>query len=158
MLRHALTGDIWRPSDSGNRHPDPRICIKCVDVRETMASKFCFHVLDGISFVVHPAAQIDIPTGTVGEFITHYLTPDGWRNIIIGQCSVNGSIQFTGFPKIWGNSLPYIPNTALPYATRGWGWTTDIHSTNYTSTIHIPSYTGNWGRNTNASPALPGDS
>ena len=118
-----------------------------------MAHKLWYHVLDGLSRDVHPTSLLDIPTDTVREFFMDYLTPDGRQNKIIVQCSVNGSVKFTGFPKIWGNSLPYIPNTALPYATRGWGWTTDIHSTNYTSTIHIPSYTGNWGRNTNASPA-----
>ena len=61
MLRQAPMGDIWRPSDSGSHELWSR-------------------GLDGPSRDIHPAAQIDIPTRTVVEFITDYLTPGRGRN------------------------------------------------------------------------------
>ena len=99
------------------------------------------HGLDGISRDVHPTAQVDIPTGTVREFITEYLTPDGRQNIIIGQSSVNGSVKVTGFTEIWGSSLPYISYAALLDETRGWVWTTASYRTNPTPTERLGSST-----------------
>ena len=76
-----------------------------------------------------------------------YLTTDGRLNRIIGQYSVNESVQFTGIPEIWVSSLRYISNSTITDATILWGWTgTDSHSTNSTGT-------GIWGSLENASPA-----
>ena len=113
-------GDIWRPSDSGIGDPYPCIFIQCVNGRERMAHKLWSHGLYGLVRNVYPTGRVEIPTGTVREFITEYLTPDGWKNKIIGQRSVNGSIKFNGVPEIWGIILPYIANNSLPDAIRGW--------------------------------------
>ena len=81
------------------------------------------------------------------------MTADGRRNSTIGKASVNGSVQFIGLPEVLGTSLPYVSNGVITdYRGWGaWGWTvTDI--TNSTA-INSPSYTGNWGRNINTSPA-----
>ena len=107
-----------------------------------MAHELWSHGLDRTSCGVHPTLRVDVPTGTVGEFVPEYLTPEKMINRIICQCSVNESVQLTGFPKIWGSSLTYIYNAALLDATKGWGWN-GTDSTIYTVTINIPSYTGN---------------
>ena len=59
-------GDILRPSDSGSGAPDTRIFIQCVNVRDTMAHELWPHGLEKLSRDVHPAARVDISTGTVG--------------------------------------------------------------------------------------------
>ena len=84
-----------------------------------MDHELWYHGLDGLSCDVHYTARIEIPTGSVREFITEYLTPYGRQNRIIGQCYVNGSVQFTGFTEIWGSRLTYIYNAAIPDATIG---------------------------------------
>ena len=151
MLRLTTEGGIQSPSDSSSGDPDPSIFIQCVNGREPMVDELWFHGLDGLSRDVHPTARVELPTGDVREFIIDYLTPDRRRNIIIGKCSVNGSLQFTGFPEIWDSGLPYISNDELPDATRGWGRNgTDRNS--FTAAIKIPGFTGNWGSTINAIP------
>ena len=78
-------GDIQSPYDYGRGAPDPRIFIHCVNGREPMAHELWSHGLDGLSCNVNPTTRVDIPTGTFGEFITEYLTPDERQNRIIGQ-------------------------------------------------------------------------
>ena len=64
-----------------------------------------YHGLDGLCHNVHPTEQVDIPPINVGEFITNFLTADERRIQIIGQESVNGSVQFYGFTEVYGSSL-----------------------------------------------------
>ena len=52
-----------------------------------------------------------------------YLTNNGQHIRIIGHSSVNGSVQFTGSPEVWGINLSYISNASIPDTNRGWGWT-----------------------------------
>ena len=78
------------------------------------------HRIDGIYPKVHPTARIDIPSGTIEEFITKYLSDNRCRNWIIGEISINGSIQFIRLPEIWVSGLPFIENPRAPEATRGW--------------------------------------
>ena len=111
-----------------------------------MAHKLWYYGLDGLSCNFHPIAQIDIDTETVREFNTEYLTNYGQKNRFICQYSVIGSAKFTIFNEIWGNSLPYISNSAIPDGTKGLGWKgTAIHRNNYTAT-------GILGSSTNTSP------
>ena len=39
----------------------------------------------------YPTARVEVPDGTVGEFVTDYLTENGRQTLIIGQLSVNDS-------------------------------------------------------------------
>ena len=59
--------------------------------------------------------------GTYVEFVMEYLTTNGRRILIIGQSYINGSVQFTGFPEVWGSSMPYIYNDIIPDTNRGSG-------------------------------------
>ena len=79
-----------------------------------MAHKLWYHGLAGLCREVHRKTKVDIATVPVGEFITEYLTADGWRNRIIGQFSVNGSVKLLGLHEVWCISLPYVSNAAIP--------------------------------------------
>ena len=114
MIRRAPMGDIWRAYDYGRGASDPIIFIQCINYREPTSHELWSHGLDGLSRDIQPTSQVEIPTGTVGELIKEYLTPNGRKNLTIGQYFVNRSIQFTGFTEIWGNSLPYIDHSSLP--------------------------------------------
>ena len=48
-----------------------------------VAHKLWSLVLDGLSRDVHSTSGVEVSTGTVGESITEYLTPDGSVHIII---------------------------------------------------------------------------
>ena len=107
-------GSICRPSDlTGSRDPDPRVFIKCVNCKDPMANELWYHGLYGLSSDSHPTAQVEITPANDGEFITDYLTTDGRRIRIIGQYSVNGSVQFTDFPEVWGIILLYMSNATI---------------------------------------------
>ena len=85
-----------------------------------MANVLGSHGLNSLCRDVHHTAREEITTETDGEFIMEYLTTGIRRITIIGKYSVNGSVQFTGFPEVWGSSMPYISNTTISYANRGW--------------------------------------
>ena len=66
--------------------------IQCVDVQESQIHELWCLGLDNITREVHPTAQLEVVTGTVGEFVTNYVSENGRRNQIIGKLSVNDSI------------------------------------------------------------------
>ena len=60
--------------------------IKCINGRDPQINELWCLGLDGICRKVHTKARVEVPSGTVGEF--------GIK--IIGQLSVNNSVQFLG--------------------------------------------------------------
>ena len=54
---------------------------------------------DGITREVQPTAQVDVGAGVVGHFLPNYLTENGCRIPIIGQISINGSVEYLGIPE-----------------------------------------------------------
>ena len=100
--------------------PYPRVFFQCFNGWEPMSNKLWSHGLDSIYHDVHPKARVEIPTGNDGELFIDYLTTNGRRIRIIGQYSVNRSVQFTGFPEVWGSNMPYIyPIIPLQIKTEG---------------------------------------
>ena len=65
-----------------------------------MAHELWRHGMAGICREVQQTAQVEIENGTVGELISEYLTAEGWRNVILGQDSVNGRFQFLGITEV----------------------------------------------------------
>ena len=56
-------------------------------------------------------AQVEVTAGTVGEFVTDYLAENGCIIQIIGQLSVNDSVQFLSVPDQGrGSGLLFICN------------------------------------------------
>ena len=136
---------FWRPSGVTYRSAsDPIVFIKYVNGRDTATNELWSDVLDGLCHNVHPKEQVDIPPINVGEFITNFLTVDKRRIQIIGQESVNGSVQFSGFTEAYGSSLLFNSNSAIPVEDIGWGGTAR-NNTSYPATF-------SWGKNINSSP------
>ena len=78
-------GDIYLTSDSGSGAPYLGAFIQCVDSREPMIHELWCHGIDGICRKFRLTAPIEILYGTVGEFVTEYLSENGRRNRIIGE-------------------------------------------------------------------------
>ena len=110
MIQHASVGKIRRPSNSSIGGPDNGTFIQCVDVRYPQIHELWCWDIDGICREVHTAARVDIPAGTVWEFVTGYLSGNGWCNQRIGELSISGSVQFIELSQIWGIRFPYIVN------------------------------------------------
>ena len=85
---------IDRPSDTGSRSTDVTAFIQCIDGQKPQIHELWRLDLDNISCGVHPTAQVEVTTGTVGKFVTDYLSENGLRTQIIGKISVNNSVQF----------------------------------------------------------------
>ena len=78
--------------------------------------------LDRIIREVHPTEQLEVTTGTVGESVTNYLAENGCRIQIIGQLSVNDSVQFFGVPDQGGGSrFLFICIFLDSVEAKGWG-------------------------------------
>ena len=72
---------------------------------------------DGITREVHPTEQLDVGAGVVGELLSDDLTESRRRVPILGQISINGSVEYLGIPvfhttggTFWGANLlaPYF--------------------------------------------------
>ena len=78
--------------------------------------------LDGISCKVHPTARVEVPDGTIGEFVTDYLVENRCQIYIIAQLSINDSVQFLGLSdQSGGSELPFIANLLYQVEDTGWG-------------------------------------
>ena len=111
MIRRAPMGSIRRPLDSGDGSNEDTAIIKCVDGREPHIHELWFLGLENITHKLHPTVQVEVAAGTVGEFVTDYLSENERRIQIIGKFSVNYSVQILGAPtQAWGSELPFIFN------------------------------------------------
>ena len=147
MFRHASMGSIrCHYYVTGFGAPDISVFVQCVNIRDPMENNLWSHGLYSIYRDICPTALVEIPPGIDIEFVTGYLIADGRRIRIIGKDSVTGSVKFTGSPEVWGSSLIYISDAAIPDTNKGWGWTgTDRNITG--STV-----TGSWVRTIHSSP------
>ena len=113
-------GSIRWPSNPGSGSTEDTAFIKCVDGWKPQIHEFWYLGLDNTTLEVHPAAQVEVITGTVKEFLTDYLSENGRRIQIIGQPSVNNSIHFLVVPaQVWGRGLPFIFNLNYPVEATG---------------------------------------
>ena len=132
-------GDIWRPYNYSSGDTDTAVFIQFANGRDPMAHELWCHSLAGIYRKVHLTSQLEIANGTVGEFITNYLTSDRCRNGITGEVSINGSVQLLGLPDVWGGSFPYVSNADIPeymwWVAGGWNGIYSTNSTNINSPI-----------------------
>ena len=90
-------GTIRRPLGYGNGGTQSNALIQCIKGQEPQIHKFWCLGLDGICCKVHPTACGEVPAGTVGDFFTDYLAENGRQIPIIGQLSINNSVQFLHF-------------------------------------------------------------
>ena len=101
------------------------------------------------------------------------MSENGQLNRIIGEPSINGSVQFIRLYDTWEGVLPYITNPRDPEATSGWGSTgsansargwggSSVNSLNLVNPSFaivtriwggiFTNYTVNWSGSVNASP------
>ena len=114
-------GPICRNLDSGSGGAEATALIQYIDGREPKIYELLCLGLYVISHEVHPTAHVEGTTGTVGEFFTNYLSENGRQIKIIGQLSVNNSVQVLGFSdQAWGIGLPFICNILAHVKATGW--------------------------------------
>ena len=114
-------GTICRPSDYGSGFTDTTAFIQCINGREPHINKLWCLGLNGVFCKVHTFVRVEIPSGTVGEFVTDYLAENGRLVEIIGEISVNGNVQFLGLSdQVWVSGLPYISNLLDQFEAKGW--------------------------------------
>ena len=83
MILRTPMGDIRRPSEYGSRDPDTGAFIQWVDGGEPTSHKLWYQGIGGICHKVHTIEHIYIPSGTVRDFITAYLSGNGRNNWVI---------------------------------------------------------------------------
>ena len=101
MIWRAPMGDICRTSRGSTKDT---ALIKRVDGQDPQIQELLCLVLENITHKVHPTTQVEVISGTVREFMTHYLAENGRRIPIIGKFSINNSVQF------WASELLFICN------------------------------------------------
>ena len=87
-------GSMHRPSDPGSGSTGATDLLQCINGQEPHIHELWCLGLDKIIHKVHPTARVEVIAGTVREFVTDYLAKNGLRIQIIGQLSVNNSVQF----------------------------------------------------------------
>ena len=98
MTQRRKFGSIRRPSKSGRRVSKGPEYIRCVDGREPQIYEVWCFGSDSITPEVHPIAQVDVGAGVVGQLLSDYHTTNGRRISILGQISINGSVEYLGIP------------------------------------------------------------
>ena len=136
-------GDIHTPSNYGSGGPETGALIHCVNGRETQIHELLCWDIDGIFREVHPTVRVDIPSGTVGEFVTENLSENGWCNQIFGELSINGSVKCFRLYQICGRELSYIVN--LWAHVEATGWVSSSNGNLGSSTPDSGIVTGIWG-------------
>ena len=81
-------GSIRGSSYSGRGSTEGTPFIQCVYGLEPQIHDFWCLYLERIIRKVHPAACLEVPAGTVGEFVIDFLAENGRRIEIIGKLSV----------------------------------------------------------------------
>ena len=115
-------GTISRPSDSSSGGIETTAFIQCINGLEPQIRKFWCQDLDRICREFNTNARVDIPDGTIREFVTEYLAENGHQIRITRELSVNKTVQFLGLSdQVWGNGLPYISNPWGQVEATWWG-------------------------------------
>ena len=92
-------GSICWTYDSGSGGTEYIDFIRCVYVREPQLHKMWCLGLDNGTHEIRTTEQVDVSTGTVGEFTNNYLAENGHRIPIARQIYINVSVQFLGIPN-----------------------------------------------------------
>ena len=115
-------GSIRRPTNPGSRSTEDTAFIQCVDGRDTQIQEWWCLGLDNITQEFHPTAQVEVVSGTVGEYTINYLAENGLIIPFMGKIPINDSVQFLGIPDFVGVSgLSFLPNLKYTSEPTGWG-------------------------------------
>ena len=116
MARWDPVRSIRRPSDSVSGYEDRPEFIRCVDGRQTQIHEVWTFGDDGFTREVHPTEQEDVGAGFAEKFETDYLTPRWYRVPRFGRNSINGSVEWLGFPDFLRTDGPtWTENVLAPH-------------------------------------------
>ena len=85
-------GSIRQPYDYGRGGTKYVDFIRCADSREPQTRKMWCLGSDSVIREIYPVAQVDIASGTVGQFTTNYFSENGCIITIVGQLYIIGSV------------------------------------------------------------------
>ena len=71
MILIQLIGDISWPSNTGGKSTEDTELIWCVDGQDNQIHKTWCLGLEKNTLEVHTTAQVEVPAGTAGEFVTN---------------------------------------------------------------------------------------
>ena len=74
MIRCTQIVTIRRPLDSGIRGTETTAFVQCINGQEPQINKLWCLCLDRICREVDPIVRVDIPDGTVSEFVADYFS------------------------------------------------------------------------------------
>ena len=104
-------GSICWPLNTINRSTKVTYLNQSVHGPEPQIHEVWILGFDRIICKVFPTARVEVPFGTVKEFVTDHLAENGFIIQIVGQLSINDSVQILGVPaQAWGNVLLFLCN------------------------------------------------
>ena len=83
-----LRDTCWT-SNCGCGDTDKSKFIRCVEGRDPEVDEVWIQGEDSITPEVHPTARVDVEAGVVCEFVTNYLTKNGFKTSIFCKKSIN---------------------------------------------------------------------
>ena len=124
-----------------------------MDGRGTQIHEVWAFGYDGITREVQTTAQVDVDDVVVGDFLYNYRTESGYRLPILGQFSINGSVEYLDIPDFHRTGGPFWADNLLAPCS---GWEDGGTSTNQNWRVQpgVPygSVAVPWSRTV---PALP---
>ena len=120
MTRHRPVGTIHGNSDSGSRGTKGPVFIRCVDSQDPQIYEIWCLSSDGVTRESHHTSQVDVGAETVGQFSSYFLSENGRIIPILGQSSINGSVELLSIPIFFSGPM-FTENLLAPYDTTGWG-------------------------------------
>ena len=113
MTWHATVGSIRWPSEYGIGGTKGPEFIQYVDILEPQIHEVWDFSFNAITLEVHLTEQVDFGTGVVGGFTSDYLTESGRRFLILGQISINVSVEYLGIPNFHRIGGPFWASNLL---------------------------------------------
>ena len=113
MIRRAPVGSIHWYSDSGSGGTEVPEFNLCLDVQDPQIHEVWSFGSGVITLKVHPTGQVDFGAGVVGDCTSNYLTESGIRFPILGQISINGSVEYLEIPDFHSTGDPFWDSNPL---------------------------------------------
>ena len=106
--------------------------IRCIDGWDPQIHEVWCLGSGSVTCEIHLTEKVEVGDGTVRQFTTNYLAENGRIIPIIGQLSINRSVELLGIPKFSRKSgLLFIENLKSLTVTTVWG--------------HDDTFNHNWG-------------
>ena len=119
MTRCILVAPIYQPPGSGVRGTKGPGFVRFIYGWHIHMHEIWCLSSNGITREVHPTAQVDVGAGVVGQFLYDYLALNGHIIPIIGQISINGSVELLGIPNFFSGPM-FTENLLASHDTTGW--------------------------------------